>query len=108
MYKESVTSILFVRLDLKFVMGSDDVLVKIVDFVCVEMEYMLSGYFGDVKIVEWYSYLGFVVSGGKDGALKMWDFKSGYCVMMLYGYKNVIICLKWNKNGNWLVMGLKD
>ena len=79
-----MTSISFARSDLKLATGSDDATVKIVDFARAETEHTLSGHTGDVKTGEWHPYLGLVASGGKDGAVKMWDPKSGHCATTLH------------------------
>lgn len=71
--------------------------------------------------------------GGKDYLVKLWDAKSGrelsslsvffslpyfvflikvLCYNMVYicshGHKNIVHCVKWNQNGNWVLTASKD
>lgn len=73
------------------------------------------------------------VEGGKDNLVKLWDAKSGkeLCslwvwLLQLYvllskscygllkdyigshGHKNMVLCVKWNQNGNWVLTASKD
>ncbi|XP_047257470.1 flowering time control protein FY-like [Capsicum annuum] len=48
------------------------------------------------------------LSDGKDNLVKLWDAKSGEELSSFHGHKNIVLCMKWNQNGNWILSASKD
>uniref|UniRef100_A0A0D9VA94 Uncharacterized protein n=1 Tax=Leersia perrieri TaxID=77586 RepID=A0A0D9VA94_9ORYZ len=84
-HRESVRDL---RTDLKFCSCSDDTTVKVWDFARCQEERSLTG--------------------GKDYLVKLWDAKSGKELRSFHGHKNIVQCVKWNQNGNWVLTASKD
>uniref|UniRef100_A0A0E0JTN3 Uncharacterized protein n=1 Tax=Oryza punctata TaxID=4537 RepID=A0A0E0JTN3_ORYPU len=84
-HRESVRDL---RTDLKFCSCSDDTTVKVWDFARCQEERSLTG--------------------GKDYLVKLWDAKSGRELRSFHGHKNIVQCVKWNQNGNWVLTASKD
>jgi len=40
--------------------------------------------------------------------VKLWDAKSGKELRSFHGHKNIVQCVKWNQNGNWVLTASKD
>ncbi|XP_020268609.1 flowering time control protein FY, partial [Asparagus officinalis] len=106
-HKESVRDLSFSRTDLKFCSCSDDTTVKVWDFARCQEERSLTGHGWDVKTVDWHPTKSLLVSGGKDNLAL--DAKSaGKQLCSFHGHKNMVLSVKWNQNGNWVLTASKD
>ena len=83
-HEEAIRGLSFSPTDAKFVSCSDDVKIKIWDFLRGEQEQVLEGHGWDVKSVSWHPFKSLIVSGSKDNLVKVWDAKSGKNVATMY------------------------
>jgi polyadenylation factor subunit 2 len=44
----------------------------------------------------------------QDNLIKLWDPRMGTALSTLYGHKNTVMNVAWNKNGNWLLSASRD
>uniref|UniRef100_A0A2N9HDG8 Uncharacterized protein n=1 Tax=Fagus sylvatica TaxID=28930 RepID=A0A2N9HDG8_FAGSY len=98
-HKESVRDL---RTDLKFCSCSDDTTVKVWDFARCQEERSLSGHGWDVKSVDWHPTKSLLVSGVYYGSVV------NFVQIFVHGHKNMVLCVKWNENGNWVLTASKD
>jgi len=58
--------------------------------------------------VDWHPTKAVIAAGSKNSLIKLWDPKSGKCLSTLHGHKNTVSCVRWNKNGHWLLSTSRD
>jgi polyadenylation factor subunit 2 len=83
-----LTSLSFCPTDMKFATCSDDVTIKIWDFMRCQDEKTLSGHGWDVKCISWHPSKALLVSGSKDNLIKLWDPRSGKNTYTIHGHKS--------------------
>ncbi|CAF3965528.1 unnamed protein product [Adineta steineri] len=91
--------------------GSNDRVIRIFDFMTGTEERELRGHGYDVKCVDWHPHKGLLVSGSKDSQqpIILWDLTSGEKLTTLHAHKNTCMALKWNRhNENWLISASRD
>lgn len=69
----------------------------------------MTGHGADVKSARWHPRRALVATGSKDNMLKLWDPRSGDCVMTLHGHKNTVLRVRWHPSREpWLISGGRD
>ena len=71
---------------------------------------MLRGHGSDVRTVDWHPRKGLIVTGSRDSQqpVKLWDQRCDDCIRTMHFHKSGVTTVSCNKNGNWLLTGLRD
>lgn len=105
--KYSVRQLTFSPCDRKFASCSDDTTIKIWD-LSTRMEEKSIDNGCNVYTVDWHPSRALLASGGRDGAIRLYDPRTGTNLSKLNLHKSVVMKVQWNQNGNWILSSGRD